>query len=268
MADQADNRGKDGRWSLEGTTALVTGGTKGIGYAIVEELAGFGATVHTCSRNQGDLNKCLLEWEAKGFRVTGSICDLVSRPQREELVNTVSRQFQGKLNILVNNVGTMLAKSTSEVTAQDFSFIMATNVESTYHLSQLAYPLLKESGGGSIVLISSISGMLGIGGASIYGASKGAVNQLARSLACEWARDNIRTNCVAPGVIRTPLSEDLVKSKALETINFRTPIGRPGESEEISSLVAYLCLPAASYITGQIIYVDGGMTVYGFNPGP
>ncbi|XP_059429604.1 tropinone reductase homolog At5g06060-like [Corylus avellana] len=256
---------RESRWSLQGMRALVTGGTKGIGYATVEELAGLGATVHTCSRNQGDLNKCLHEWEAKGFRVTGSVCDLVSRPQREELMNTISHQFDGKLNILINNVGTYLAKPTIEVTAQDFAFIMATNVESTYHLSQLAYPLMKESRGGSIVLISSISGMLGIDGMSIYGASKGAMNQLTRSLACEWARDNIRTNCVAPGTTRTPLTENLLKSKVLETINSRTPIGRPGESEEVSSLVAYLCLPAASYITGQIIYVDGGMTVYGLN---
>ncbi|KAE8039126.1 hypothetical protein FH972_011568 [Carpinus fangiana] len=263
---EVDYHRKDGRWSLEGKTALVTGGTKGIGYAIVEELAGFGATVHTCSRNQGDLNKCLREWETKGFRVTGSVCDLVSRTHREELMTTVSRQFDGKLNILINNVGTMLAKPILEVTAQDFAFIMATNVESAYHLSQLAHPLLKESGRGSIVLLSSISGLLGIGYASIYGASKGAVNQLTRSLACEWARDNIRTNCVAPGLTRTPLTEELIESKAMEAINSRTPIGRPGKPEEVSSLVAYLCLPAASYITGQIIYVDGGMTVYGFDP--
>ncbi|XP_059429669.1 senescence-associated protein 13-like [Corylus avellana] len=258
---------RESRWSLQGMTALVTGGTKGIGYAIVEELAGLGATVHTCSRNQGDLNKCLREWEAKGFRVTGSVCDLVSRPQREELMNTISHQFDGKLNILINNVGTSITKPTTEVTAQDFAFIMATNLESTYHLSQLAYPLMKESrGGGSIVLISSLSGMLGIDGLSIYGASKGAINQLTRSLACEWARDNIRTNCVAPGATKTPLTENLFEGKVLEAINSRTPIGRPGEAQEISPLVAYLCLPAASYITGQIICVDGGMSVYGLNP--
>ncbi|XP_062171119.1 tropinone reductase homolog At2g29290-like [Alnus glutinosa] len=236
-------------------------------YAIVEELAQLGATVHTCSRNEADLKKCLHDWEAKGFRVTGSVCDLVSQLQREELINTISHQFHGKLNILINNVGTCILKPTTNVTAQDFSFIMGTNIESAYHLSQLAHPLLKGSEGGSIILLSSISGLLSMGGTSLYGASKGAINQLSRSLACEWARDNIRTNCIAPGVITTPLTEDfLVNGKALETINSRTPIGRTGEPKEVSSLAAFLCLPAASYITGQTIYVDGGMSVYGFNP--
>ncbi|KAE8039123.1 hypothetical protein FH972_011565 [Carpinus fangiana] len=237
---QLANCGKDGRWSLEGTTALVTGGSKGIGYAIVEELAGLGAAVHTCSRNEADVNKCVHEWEKKGFRVTGSVCDLSSRAQREELMKKVSHQFNGKLNILINNVGTNIPKPTLEVTAEDFSFLMGTNFESAYHLSQLAHPLLKESGAGSVILISSVGGLLALGGASVYGATKGA--------------------------IRTPLMEKALQSKSVDISNSRTPLGRPGEPEEVSSLVAYLCLPAASYITGQTIYIDGGMSAYGFDP--
>ncbi|XP_062172555.1 tropinone reductase homolog At5g06060-like [Alnus glutinosa] len=265
---QVDNRGKDGRWSLEGTTALVTGGTKGIGYAIVEELAGLGATVHICSRNEADINKCVREWEGKGFRVTGSVCDISSRPQREELINTVSHQFHGKLNILINSVGTSIYKPAQEVTAQDFSFIMTTNFESAYHLSQLAHPLLKGSGAGSIVFLSSMAGLLSVGGLSVYGASKGAINQLTRSLACEWARDNIRTNCVVPAATMTALLENALKEnpKAMELSNSRTPLGRPAQPEEVSSMVAFLCLPSASYITGQIICVDGGMSAYGLDP--
>nr|XP_011459242.1 PREDICTED: tropinone reductase homolog At1g07440-like isoform X2 [Fragaria vesca subsp. vesca] len=216
------------RWSLEGMTALVTGGTKGIGYAIVEELAGLGARVHTCSRNEAQLHECLSQWKKKGLhQVTGSVCDVVSKIHREELIHRVSSLFHGKLNIL---------------------------------------PLLKASSAGNIILLSSVAGVVSIGKVgSIYGATKGAMNQLAKNLACEWAKDNIRINSVAPWFIRTPLVEPLLSDeKFSEAVISRTPLERIGEPEEVSALVAFLCLPAASYITGQTICVDGGMTINGF----
>ncbi|XP_040992200.1 tropinone reductase homolog At5g06060-like isoform X2 [Juglans microcarpa x Juglans regia] len=200
----------ESRWSLEGTTALVTGGTKGIGHAIVEELARFGAAVHTCSRNEAELNKCMHEWEKKGFRVTGSVCDVTSPSDRQKLItSTVSSLFDGKLNILINNVGTNKIKPTTEYKAEDFSLIMSTNFESAYHLSQLSHPLLKASSAGSIVFISSTCGVVSINVGSIYSATKGAMNQLTKNLACEWAKDNIRTNCVAPSFTTTSLAEPI-----------------------------------------------------------
>ncbi|KAJ8765896.1 hypothetical protein K2173_020412 [Erythroxylum novogranatense] len=268
MMAKSESRLKASRWSLQGMTALVTGGTRGIGNATVEELAGLGARVHTCSRNELDLNKCLQDWEAKGFTVTGSVCDASSLTQRVKLIEEVDSVFSGKLNILVNNVGTNIRKPTTEYTDEEYSKLMATNFESAYHLCKLAHPLLKASGVGSVVFISSVAGLLHIGSGSIYGASKAAINQLAKTLACEWAKDNIRVNSVAPWYIRTSLVEHLIDNKEfLGKILAQTPLQRVGEPEEVSSSVAYLCLPAASYITGQVISVDGGMTVNGFNPG-
>ncbi|XP_021904201.1 tropinone reductase homolog At5g06060 [Carica papaya] len=266
-ADNAVAGIKKSKWSLNGMTALVTGGTRGIGHAVVEELAELGAVVHTCSRNQEELTKCLTKWQGKGFVVTGSVCDASSRDQREKLIEEVSSRFSGKLHILVNNVGTNIRKPTIEFSAEEYSKLMSTNLESMYHTCQLAHPLLKASGSGSIVFISSVAGLVHVGSGSIYGATKGAINQLTRNLACEWANDNIRTNCVAPWYIRTSLAEHLLENKEfLDKIVSRTPLQRVGEPEEVSSLVAFLCLPAAAYITGQIVSVDGGMTVNGFSP--
>ncbi|RVW65971.1 Tropinone reductase-like, chloroplastic [Vitis vinifera] len=223
MAQTSGCSSGDSRWSLKGMTALITGGTKGIGHAIVEELAGLGATIHTCSRKETELNECLKDWKAK------------------------------------------YSEPTVEVTAEEFSTIMATNFESVYHLSQIAHPLLKASGAGSIVFISSVSGIVAHKNISAYSVTKGAMNQLTKNLACEWAKDNIRSNAVAPWYIKTPMVEQMLTNQAfLEEVINRAPLRRVGDPKEVSSLVAFLCLPASSYITGQIICVDGGMTVNGF----
>ncbi|XP_010521885.1 PREDICTED: tropinone reductase homolog At2g30670-like [Tarenaya hassleriana] len=259
----------ENRWTLRGMTALVTGGARGLGHAMVEELAGFGAIVYTCDISESHLNQNLREWKEKGLRVYGSVCDVSSRSERGKLMEIVSSLFGGKLNILINNVGVCVSKPTTEYTAQDFSFLIATNFESAYHLCQLAHPLLKASGSGSIVFNSSIGGVVSCVLGSIYGATKGAMNQLARNLACEWASDNIRANSVAPGVIPTPMAETHMRDyEFTKTVLSRIPMERLGETKEVSSFVAFLCMPAASYITGQTIVVDGGLTINAFSYQP
>lgn len=255
------------RWSLRGKTALVTGGTRGIGRAVVEELAGLGARVHTCSRNEIELSKCLDDWGNLGFQVSGSVCDVSVGAQRQRLMEEVSSLFGGNLNILVNNAGMNIRKPMVDFTAEECSLLMATNFESVFHMCQLAHPLLKASGVGSVVFTSSVSGFVSLKFMSVQGATKGAINQLTKYLACEWAKDNIRSNAVAPWYIRTPMVEQVLSNpEYLEEVYSRTPLRRLGEPSEVSSLVAFLCMPASSYITGQIICVDGGMSVNGFYP--
>ncbi|CAL4988591.1 unnamed protein product [Urochloa decumbens] len=256
-----------GRWSLQGKKALVTGGTLGIGRSVVEELVALGATVYTCSWEEEELDQRLKEWEARGVPVTGSVCDVSVQDQRERLILDVSSHFGGKLDILVNNAGIAIRKSAMEHSLEEYSLLMATNLESAYHLCLLAHPLLKASGSGSIVFISSIAGVVALFSGPIYGMTKASLNQLAKNLACEWAKDKIRINSVGPGYISTSLTEQIFSDKELkDNIVRRTPIGRVGEPDDISSMVAFLCMPGSSYITGQTILVDGGMTINGFYP--
>ncbi|XP_051227960.1 noroxomaritidine/norcraugsodine reductase-like [Lolium perenne] len=266
---------REERWSLAGKTALVTGGTKGIGRAIVEELAGFGVRVHTCSRSDADVQERVRGWDAdvdagrlRG-RVTASTCDVSVRADREALWAAARAELGGRLDILVNNAGQTFFSAVAGTKEEDYARLMATNLESCFHLAQLAHPLLLvPSGGGVVVNVSSIGGILGYPQLSVYSATKAAVNQLTRNLAVEWAPDGIRVNCVAPGGVRSDLLDSSgiqldaeAAASMWEAESARIPLGRLGEPEEVASLVSFLCMPAASYITGQVMCADGGRTV-------
>ncbi|RYU77984.1 SDR family oxidoreductase [Hymenobacter persicinus] len=253
------------RWNLKGQIALVTGASKGIGAAAAEELLGFGATVVAVARTAADLEARVAQWRAQGFDAHARPAD-VSRPdERQALLLDVSRQWP-KLDILVNNVGTNIRKATAAYSREEFQHIMATNLESVFGMCQAAYPLLQQAGGGSIVNVASVAGLTHVRTGSPYGMSKAAMVQLGRNLAVEWAPDHIRVNTVAPWYIRTPLVAGVLSNEEfLQGVLARTPLKRIGEPEEVGAAVAFLCLPAAAYITGQCLSVDGGFTANGFS---
>lgn len=253
------------RWNLVGKTALVTGATKGIGRAIAEELAGLGARVYICARSESDVKERVQEWKEAGLAIDGSVCDVSSLDSCKQLIAAVSDHFAGKLDILVNNAGIMTTRPSIEASPDYLSLIMRTNFESGFHMSRLAHPLLKASGQASIVFNSSNASIAPTRiHCALYSASKGALNQLTKSFACEWAKDGIRVNAVAPGYTHSDFLDKELTEEITTMIHARTPLRRIGEAKEIAGTVAFLCMPCSYFTTGVILTVDGGMTAHHF----
>lgn len=256
---------KNPRWNLTGKKALVTGGTRGIGYAIVEELLSLGAEVFIIARNAQQINDTVKKLTADGHKVTGMAAELGANDQAYHDVITAVEKAWGGLDILINNAGTNLRKPAESYQPDEYHHILDANLASAFRLSQLAHPLLKRAGEASIVNIASISGLVDDASGAPYGMSKAAMIQMSRHLAVEWAKDNIRVNAVAPWYIQTELTQPTLSSPdKLNAIHDRTPMRRVGEPREVAALAAFLCMPAASYITGQCIAADGGLLVNGF----
>ena len=249
------------RWTLEGNTALVTGGTKGMGRAIVESFMTWGADVFFVARNADDIARMEDELKDHPQSCNGIRADVSRQADREEIVDFVNKRVQ-KLDILVNNAGTNIRKKTEDYTDEEFRHIMDTNFTSAFDLSKQLMSLLKASDKASVVFNSSVAGINHMRTGSVYGATKAAMIQLTKNLAVEWAEHGIRVNAVAPYYIKTPLAEQvLANQEYLKEVLGRTPMSRVGESQEVADLVSFLCMPAASYITGQCIAVDGGFSV-------
>ncbi len=252
------------RWSLSGRLALVTGGTLGIGRAIVDEFVGHGCEVFIVARDQARLDICLEEVRLTGGIADGMSANLSVSTDRERLFRRLSEN-RDKLDLLVNNVGTNIRKKFTDYSAEEYDHIIDTNMTSTFDMCQRAFPMLKAAGGAAVVNIGSVAGLTHLRTGVPYGMTKAAITQMTKNLAVEWAGDDIRVNAIAPWYIRTPLAEQVLADDTyLRSVLDRTPLQRIGEPEEVAALASFLCMPAASYITGQCIAVDGGFSVYGF----
>ncbi|GAB2503783.1 SDR family oxidoreductase [Lysobacter humi (ex Lee et al. 2017)] len=257
----------DRRWRLDGRLALVTGGSAGIGRAIARELLGFGADVMLAAREPDALESARLELadEFPDRLVMAFTADVGVDEQRRELLDWVEDQSEGQLDLLINNAGGNLSRPATDYAEDEWRQVFEVNLFSAFELARYAHPLLVRHPGACIVNVGSVSGLTHVRTGAPYGMAKAALHQMTRNLAVEWAEDGIRVNSVAPWYIRTRrTSTKLADADYLDDVLLRTPMGRVGEPEEVAAAVAFLCLPASSYITGECIAVDGGFLRYGF----
>jgi len=254
------------RWRLDGQVALVTGASRGIGYATARELALLGADVLMVARDDAHLESARAELaeEFPASDIVAFAADVADAEQRLEVFDWVA-DLELPLSILVNNAGGNTSKPTLDYAADEVRELIEVNVMSAFEMSRLAHAQLAEHGNAAIVNVSSVSGLTHVRTGSPYGMTKAALAQLTKNLACEWAEDGIRVNAVAPWYIRTQRTAiKLANEEYLDEVLERTPMGRIGEPEEVAAAIAFLCLPAAAYITGECIAVDGGFLRYGF----
>jgi NAD(P)-dependent dehydrogenase (short-subunit alcohol dehydrogenase family) len=249
-------------FDLTDKVAVITGSSRGIGRAIAESMVALGAKVVISSRKADACAAVAQEIAANGGEAAAIACNIGRKSEVEALVAETNRRF-GRIDILVCNAainpvfGPLL-----HLTDEAFDKIISTNVKSNLWLCNLVIPAMAQRAGGAVIIVSSIGGLRGTDVLGMYGISKAADFALARNLAVEWGPRNVRVNAIAPGIIKTDFARALWENEELmKRRNAQTPLRRIGLPEEIGPIAAFLASPAASFITGQTIVADGGITI-------
>jgi 2-dehydro-3-deoxy-D-gluconate 5-dehydrogenase len=256
MEDHAMNH----LFSLKGKVAVVTGGNGGIGKGIARGLASMGADVAVVARNPQKTEAAANEIkEAFGVRVLGLVCDVTDEKAVQQMIEKVLREL-GRIDILVNNAGINIRKMPQDYETSEWDQVLAGNLRSAFLCSKFVYPAMKAAGGGKIINIGSMTTIFGGAKLGPYSASKGGIVQMARSMACAWAEDNIQVNAILPGWIDTDLTRQarIDISGLHEKVIARTPNGRWGKPHELAGAAIFLASPASDFITGIALPVDGG----------
>lgn len=249
-------------FDLQKRVAFITGGNGGIGLGMAKGLASAGAAVIIAGRNKNKAQSALSELRTLGAQAEFVDLDVLKEASCHAAVRQAVERF-GRLDILVNNAGTTVRKQPQDLTAEDWHLVMNTNLTSAFFCSQAAYPHMVKAGGGKIINIGSMMSLFASSYATPYAASKGAIVQLARSMAIAWAKDNIQVNTILPGWIDTELTRKARKEvQGLdEKVLARTPVQRWGIPDDFAGIAVFLAAAASDFITGAAIPVDGGYSV-------
>ncbi len=255
----------DQLFPLSGKVAVVTGGTSGIGRALSLGLAAAGADVIATARRQAQVDDTAAAIEdtgRKALRIASDVCD---RSSLEHLLDGAIAAF-GKVDILINCAGRIKRTPTLDLTEEEWTGILDTNLTGTLRACQVFGRHMLERGSGRIINIASLNSFVALHEVAAYAASKAAVASLTRSLAVEWSRRGVTVNAIAPGVFRTELNAALLDSTPRgQELLMRTPMGRFGKTEELVGAALYLASDASSFVTGQVLVVDGGFLASGVN---
>lgn len=250
---------------LTGRVAVVIGGTTGIGRAMVEGLANAGADVVASARREAEVEATAKAIEGLGRKTLRVTCDVADKSSIQTLHDQVIKTF-GKADILINCAGRTKRTPTIDVAEDEFDAIMDTNLNGTLRACQVFGKSMIERRYGRIINIASLTSFVALYEVAAYAASKAAVASLTKSLAIEWAKFGVNVNAVAPGVFRTALNQKLLdETPRGQEFKMRTPMGRFGQVEELAGAAVFLASEAASFVTGEIIVVDGGFLASGVN---